>query len=174
MNPPSDSASAEAPPSTRAPLPAFAERTHFAALDWAKDHHDFVLLEARGRVVFHLRFEHSSEGWQKLRGRVAAALPADSSALAVAIETSHGLAVEALQQAGYVVFPVNPKQAQRFRERKAPSGLKDDVLDAWTLADALRTDGHAWRHLPPEDPLNLLRFLGQAERKGQRPTTHVR
>ena len=146
---------AESPAQTNSnpPPPPFAERTHFGALDWAKDHHDFALLDLRGKVLLSLHFEHTSEGWQKLRERVAALLTAGSPALAVAIETSHGMAVEQLLEAGYAVYPVNPKKAQRYRERKAPSGVKDDALDAWSLADALRVDGHTWRALPPEDPL---------------------
>jgi len=40
-------------------------------------------------------------------------------------------------------------RAERFRDRKAPSGIKDDQLDAWSFADALRSDGQAWRPLLP-------------------------
>jgi transposase len=47
---------------------------------------------------------------------------------------------------------MNPKAAERFRARKAPSGVQDDRLDAGSFADALRTDGHAWRPLRPQDP----------------------
>jgi transposase len=32
-----------------------------------------------------------------------------------------------------------------------PSGTKTDRHDTWALADALRTDGHAWRPLRPQD-----------------------
>jgi transposase len=59
---------------------------------------------------------------------------------------------------------VHPTSAQRYRERKAPSGVKDDDLDAWSLADALRVDGHGWRPLLPEDPLiEELRLLTRDE-----------
>jgi hypothetical protein len=40
-------------------------------------------------------------------------------------------------EAGMQVYPLNPKSAQAYRERKAPSGVKDDQLDAWSFADAL-------------------------------------
>jgi hypothetical protein len=49
--------------------------------------------------------------------------------------------VEQLLEAGMQVYPLNPKSAQAYRERKAPSGVKDDQLDAWSFADALRVDG---------------------------------
>ena len=69
----------------------------------------------------------------------------------VALETSSGPAVDQLLQRGWTLYPVNPKAAERYRERKAPSGTKTDRHDAWTLADALRTDGHGWRKLLPQD-----------------------
>ena len=75
--------------------------------------------------------------------------------MAVAIETSRGPAVERLLELGCTVYPLNPKAASRYRDRKAPSGTKTDRLDAFSFADALRTDGHGWRPLHPEDPCIL-------------------
>jgi hypothetical protein len=68
--------------------------------------------------------------------------------------TSQGAAVEQLLEAGMIVYPLNPKSAQAYRQRKAPSGVKDDRLDAWSFADACRVDGHGWKPLRPEDPLS--------------------
>ena len=84
--------------------------------------------------------------------------------LAVAIETSQGAAIEQLLESGVIIYPVNPKSAERYRDRKAPSGTKTDFLDAWSLADALRVDGHGWRALKPLDPLiQELRLLCRDE-----------
>jgi len=133
--------------------------THYAGFDWAKDHHDVVVLDARGKIVADLRFEHSAEGWAKWK-----ALVGRYPHLAVAIETSQGAAIEQLLESGVVVYPVNPKSAERYRDRKAPSGTKTDFLDAWSLADALRVDGHGWRTLKPLDPLTQeLRLLCRDE-----------
>ena len=133
--------------------------THFAGLDWAGDHHDVVVVDMRGVIVASFRFEHSAEGWSQCRERLASYGP-----LAVAIETSQGAAVQQLLVLGAAVYPVHPKSAQRYRERKAPSGVKNDALDAWSLADALRVDGHGWRRLLPEDPLvEELRLLCRDE-----------
>ena len=122
--------------------------THYAGFDWAKDHHDIVVVDRSGTIVTQLRIEHSAEGWQKWR-----ALLLKYPALAVAVETSRGAAIEQLLQSDCVVYPVNPKSARRYRERKVPSGNKTDHVDAWSLADALRVDGHGWRPLQPLDPL---------------------
>jgi hypothetical protein len=63
-----------------------------------------------------------------------------------------------------IVYPLNPKSAQAYRERKAPSGAKDDWLDAWSFADALRVDGHGWKALRPEQALiKELRLLCRDE-----------
>jgi hypothetical protein len=45
-----------------------------------------------------------------------------------------------------IVYPLNPKSAKSNRERKAPSGVKDGQLDAWSFADALRVDAKAGKH----------------------------
>jgi transposase len=122
--------------------------THYAGFDWAKDHHDVVVVDQQGKIVKDLSFEHSAEGWAKWKELVAA-----YPHLAVAIETSQGAAIEQLLESAVAIYPVNPKSAQRYRERKAPSGTKTDYLDAWSLADALRVDGHGWRALKALDPL---------------------
>lgn len=138
---------------------AWNERAYFAALDWASDHHDVVVVDQRGAVVCEWRIAHTAAGWAQLREQLRGYEP-----LAIAVETNQGLAVEQLLDAGYAVYPVNPKSAKRYRERKAPTGVKDDGRDAWSLADALRVDGHGWRGLSPEDPLVAeLRMLTRDE-----------
>jgi len=133
--------------------------THYAGLDWAKDHHDVVIVNAQGRIVQDLTFGHTVEGWARWKEIVA-----NYPHLAVAIETSQGAAIEQLLLSAVAVYPVNPKSAQRYRDRKAPSGTKTDDLDAWSLADALRVDGHGWRALKPMDPLiQELRLLCRDE-----------
>jgi transposase len=138
---------------------AWNERRYFGGLDWASDHHDVIVVDDQGAVVCELRFEHTATGWAELRKKLRAYEP-----LAVAVETNQGLSVEQLLAAGYTVYPVNPKSASRYRERKAPSGVKDDRLDAWSMGDALRVDGQGWKALAPDDPLIVeLRLLTRDE-----------
>lgn len=151
-----------------APAPAPADFTHFAGFDWAGGHHDLIVVDCRGTIVLQLRFDDTAEGWGTLAGRLAAcgAAPAHT---AVAVETSAGSAVQRLLDLGLAVYPVNPMAARRYRERKAPAGAKDDQLDAWSLADALRLDGVrpdglGWRRLVPDDPIvQELRLLCRDE-----------
>jgi transposase len=140
-------------------MKTWQELTHFAGFDWAGDHHDVVIVNQAGLVLAEFRFAHSAEGWEQFRQKTQT-----YTALGVAVETRSGAAVEELLRTPCTVFPVQPKAAARYRERKAPSGVKDDQLDAWALADALRMDGRTWRALAPEDPLiQQLRLLCRDE-----------
>ncbi len=137
----------------------FGGLDHFAGFDWASEKHDVCVVNGAGQVVLALEFADTAEGWAQLARQLE-----PLGRVGVAIETSRGPAVERLLALGVTVFPMNPKAAERFRDRKAPSGVKDDLLDAWSFADALRTDGQAWRPLRPEDPqTQLLRILCRDE-----------
>jgi transposase len=133
--------------------------THYAGLDWASDHHDVVVVDPQGQVTGQWTFDHTAAGWKQLGAKLLAL-----GTVAVAVETNQGLAVEQLVALGLAVYPVNPQSAKRYRERKAPTGVKNDQLDAWALADALRLDGHGWKQLAPADPLVVeLRLLTRDE-----------
>jgi len=137
----------------------FAELTHFAGFDWAKNQHQVVVLDRHGQTVAEFRFAHDAAGWQDFRQRLAA-----FAAVGVAVETCQGAAVEKLLESGATVFPIAPKRAQAYRQRHRPSGDKSDFIDAWSLADALRTDGAGWKPLAPEDALvQQLRLLCRDE-----------
>ena len=124
------------------------ELSHYAGLDWAAEHHDVIIVDATGKLVADFRIEHSAAGWKHWAQKIAA-----YPKLGVAVETSFGIVVEQLLESGVVLYPVNPMASKRYRERQHPSGNKTDRHDAWALADALRTDGHAWRALGLKDPL---------------------
>jgi transposase len=152
-SPPSDTSSSVSPSL------AWDQFSHWAGFDWAYEQHDVVVLDRSGHVVAQWVVADTAEGWQDFRQRIAAYLP-----LAVAIETSSGVVVERLLESGVTVFPVQPKAAKGYRERQAPSGVKDNLRDAWSLADALRMDGQHWKPLRPDDPLlQELRLLTRDE-----------
>lgn len=141
---------------TQPPFDAFR---HFAGFDWASDHHHMVIVDHSGTIALNLCFDDDAAGWAKLREKIQAL-----GVLAVAVETSCGPAVERLLEMGLAVYPLNPKVAERYRDRKSPAGVKSDERDAFSFADALRTDGHGWRPLLPQDPLTAeLRLLCRDE-----------
>jgi transposase len=124
----------------------WTQHSHFAALDWASDHHDVAIVDRSGALVAEFRFAHTAPGWAEFTAKMK-----PFAGCPLALETSSGPAVDQLLQRGWTLYPVNPKAAERYRERKAPSGTKTDRHDAWSLADALRTDGHGWRVLVAQD-----------------------
>ena len=135
------------------------EITHYAGFDWAKDHHQVVIVDKEGKMVADFVFDHSLEGWQHFSKQVSG-----FTGLAVAIETNQGAVVDQLLQHGFTVYPVNPVAAASYRKRKVPTGTKTDHVDGWGLADALRVDGHGWKVLEPMDPLTQqLRILCRDE-----------
>jgi transposase len=97
---------------------------YFAGFDWAKRSHQVVIVNVAGQVVAEFRFEHTEAGWQHWREQAARFAP-----LAVAIETSQGPVIDQLRQTlDCTIYPLNPKAARAYRERKAPSGTKSDHL----------------------------------------------
>jgi transposase len=131
----------------------------YGALDWASEKHSVIIVDQAGKVIEDFEIEQSALGWKKFREKLQ-----PYGRIPFAIETSQGAAVEQLLEAGMSVFPLNPKSAQAYRERKAPSGVKGDRLDAWSFADALRVDGQGWKALRPEEPLiKELRLLCRDE-----------
>jgi transposase len=142
-----------------AQMKAWNELTHFAGFDWAKDHHDVVVMDRQGQIVLEFKFEHTAAGWQEFGRKLN-----ELGTVAVAIETSQGPAVEKLLELGFTVYPMHPKSAQRYRDRKIPSGNKTDRMDAWSFADALRVDGQGWKALAETDPMiQELRLLCRDE-----------
>jgi transposase len=131
----------------------------FAGVDLGSREHEACLIDATGKRRGR-RFPHSAEGLASLVAWLAGDIPA--ATLAVALEVPHGPVVEALQDAGIAVFSINPKQLDRFRDRHSVAGAKDDRLDAFVLADALRSDLHKFKPVPPLDP--FIRELREVSR----------
>jgi len=105
-----------------------------------------VMSEA-GKVLAKRRLPEGVAGIAQLHELIGRHLgeDADEAEVIVGIETDRGPWVTALVTAGYRVFPVNPLQASRYRERLGVSGAKSDAGDAHMLADMVRTDSHQLR-----------------------------
>ena len=120
----------------------------FVGDDWAEDHHDVEVMDA-GREGAGEEAAAGGRGRDGAAARADRAAPGrgrdDGAEVVVGIETDRGPWVAALVAAGYTVFPVNPLQASRYRERHGVSGAKSDAGDAHMLADMVRTDSHQLR-----------------------------
>jgi transposase len=127
----------------------------FVGIDWATQNHCVCLLDAEGRRVGEREFAHDGAGLTELRDWLLEKTKAASGQIAVAIEMPHGPVVEMLLDHGFVVFAINPKQLDRFRDRFTVAGAKDDRRDAYVLGGSLRTDRAAFRQLAANNPVMI-------------------
>jgi transposase len=105
----------------------------YAGIDWADMHHVVVVLDEQGQQVATKQVTHTVEGLAQLTTFLLgiAGMPERQEELACIIETSHGLLIAALLEAGLPVYPVNPKTVDRHRK---PAGAKTDAIDAYLRA----------------------------------------
>ena len=126
----------------------------FVGDDWAEDHHDIEVMTGAGTVLAKRRLPEGVTGIAQLHELTGRFLGegAEDAEVVIGIETDRGPWVAALAAAGYTVFPVNPLQASRYRERHGVSGAKSDGGDAHMLADMVRTDSHQLRPAAGDSP----------------------
>ena len=130
----------------------------YAGIDWADQHHDVAVIDDLGNKMATRRVNHSAEGLDELKaflfGITAHADAAEKAVhpeqIACIVETSCGLLIAALLEAGFAVYPVNPKTLDR---RRTAAGAKTDAIDAYLLAKKGRSDFHDLRRLAPDSPL---------------------
>jgi len=122
----------------------------FVGIDWATTHHDLALQVADGTTSEQSRIAHTPEAITQWLSTMQTRF--GGQAIGIAMETSRGPLVHALLEAPFVMlYPINPRSLQRFREAFAPSGAKDDAPDAQLLLSLLvkhRDQLACWR---PED-----------------------
>ncbi len=125
----------------------------FAAIDWAEEKHYVVLLDEQGTVVDQEWIPHEQTALAHLDWLLTHGHAADQ--VHVAIELHDSLLLDRLLSLGVKVYGLNPKSAQRARERFTPAGLKDDERDAWSMAEFVRTSYQHLRPLRPDSEATL-------------------
>ena len=120
----------------------------YAGIDWATDHHDALVIDETGRQVGAIRVEHSPQGMSRLNTFLEQISGSESKEqMACIIETTHGLLIAHLLEAGWPVYPVNPRTVDR---RRSASGAKTDTIDAYVLAKTGRADLADLHRLSPD------------------------
>jgi len=123
---------------------------HFVGIDWSDQALDYQLRSTEGHVLRAGQVKPTLEGIGELFAALEAhGAPAEFD---IAVETAHGAWVQALLDRGYVVYPVNPKTADAFREALSAAGNKSDRIDAQVLAMFLAACHTQLRPLQPDDP----------------------
>jgi hypothetical protein len=133
----------------------------FVGDDWAEDHHDIEVQDDQGHRLARARLPEGIAGLARLHELMAEHLTEDdvdpatgfvAHSVAIGIETDRGTWVSALVAAGYQVFPLNPLQVARYRERHGASGAKSDRGDAHVLAEIVRLDRAHHRPIAGDSP----------------------
>ena len=120
----------------------------YAGIDWANAHHDALVIDEKGRQVGSLRVDHTPSGLSKLNTFLEQIVGSQSKdQMACIIETTHGLLIAHLLEAGWPVYPVNPRTVDR---RRSASGAKTDMIDAYLLAKTGRADFADLHRLTPD------------------------
>lgn len=127
----------------------------YLGVDWGSEMHAWCLIDAAGQVHDERMVAHEAGAIGEALSQLRSTTTTDVHEIAVGIEVGHGVLVDTLLDYGFNVFAINPKQLDRFRDRFTAGGAKDDRRDARALADALRTDGRAFRAIHGDDPALL-------------------
>ena len=122
----------------------------YVGIDWADQHHDALVLDETGRQLGSIRVDHTPEGLAKLTPFLEQLTGPDKEQVACIVETNHGLLIAFLLEAGWPVYPVNPRTVDR---RRSASGAETDTIDAYLLAKTGRADFADLRRLTPESEL---------------------
>ena len=135
----------------------------FIGIDWADESHEvYLIANGQSEQRSLLQRAEDLEAWaNELRTRFG------GQPVAICLEQSRGALVYALLKYDFLVlFPINPKQLARYREALAPSGAKDDPIDAWRLCQFV-TQHHEqlrpWR--PDDEGTRTLRLLTEDRRR---------
>ena len=122
-------------------------------IDWSTSSHQVCILDPEGVILRELVVEHQAAEIASFVDALVQNAQGQPEHIAVAIERPRGSLVETLMERGLHVYSLNPKQLDRFRDRHTVAGAKDDRLDAYVLADALRNDRHCFRQVEVDHPL---------------------
>jgi hypothetical protein len=95
----------------------------FVGDDWAEAHHDVYVCDEAGTRLAARRMPEGIGGLAILHELIATHA-SDPSEVVVGIETDRGQRVQALVEANYAVYAINPKSAPRYRDRHTLSGAK--------------------------------------------------
>ena len=129
-------------------------------VDWASADHAVSVVAPDGEQIMRFSVTHDAAGLRTLVRRLLAAGVGE-----VGIERPDGPVVDALRQAGLVVYVIPPGQLKNLRSRYGSAGNKDDRFDAYVLADVVRTDRRRLRPLLVDTPATTaLRHTVRARR----------
>ncbi len=119
-------------------------------IDWADAKHDLTVID--GKKTLHFRISSDTEDVAEMIDKLTAI--AAGRPIAVCLEKGRVRIIYHLMlHDTLTLYPVDPKQAARYRESFASSRAKDDRRDSYYLARLLAERQADMKPLKPDDPL---------------------
>lgn len=119
-------------------------------IDWAENEHEFCATMPDGTII-RGAFKQKRSAIDQWIAELSAIAP--KATLDVCIETSTGGLINALMECPQVrIFPVNPLALSNYRKAFAPSGGKNDPVDAHLLMQFLQHYRQQLRELKVNSP----------------------
>jgi transposase len=110
-----------------------------------------LVIDEAGKQRASIHVDHTAQGLAKLNTFLEGITGSDKKdQMACIVETNQGLLITFLLEAGWHVYPVNPRTVDR---RRSASGAKTDTIDAYLLAKTGRADFADLRRLIPDSPI---------------------
>jgi hypothetical protein len=106
---------------------------YWIGIDWGKFEHTIVVSDDQHQVIARSKADTSLDGLNKLVAFIGNYQPVGG----VAIESTRNSVIVLLLNAGYAVYPINPKLSHQWRNCVSVSGEKSDDFDAYVLATEL-------------------------------------
>jgi len=91
----------------------------FVGSDWARTKHDALIMDEHGAILLQIAISHSAEGLNDLAHTISDIEP-EPAQVHVGIELHDGALLRCLLDQGYTVYAINPKSAERARDRLPP------------------------------------------------------
>ena len=119
-------------------------------IDWADSKHDLTVIDRSRR--WHFRISSDTEDIAEMIQKLTSI--AEGRPIAVCLEKGRVRIIYHLMlHQNITLYPVDPKQAARYRESFSSGGAKDDHRDSYYLARMLDERQDDLRPMKPDDPL---------------------
>jgi transposase len=135
---------------TPAPVPSSFAAT--IGWDWADTKHDLSLRASGAAKSESMQLSQTPEALHEWVAKLRARFPEQS--VAIAIETSRGPVISALQTYDFIViYPINPKALASYRAAFSVANAKGDTSDAHLLEEYVRLHRDKLKALRPDTVL---------------------
>ncbi|MGH7908276.1 MAG: IS110 family transposase, partial [Thermodesulfobacteriota bacterium] len=124
----------------------------YCGIDWAWEELTLMVLDEKGNSIKEdFKIQNSLDGFFFALSTIR--LLCREQEIIFGIETSNHRIVDFLASYGYKLYLINPNSMDKFRKRYKTSGVKSDCLDAFVIANVLRTDLGTLKIITSKDEL---------------------